>query len=396
MGEDKAKEKLKEGLRMIITTLLILNILFWTVLLTDAYIGYRSLQRLEDIDSIDQDGPLVSIIVAARNEESAIIESFQTLLKQNYPKIEWIVINDRSTDNTGFLLETLHKKNQDVTVINIKDLPNGWLGKNHALYQGYLNSKGKYLLFTDADVHFHPETVSKALHFIEKQGVDHITITPNLYAKGFWLQAFIAFFLFGFSFFKRPWRANVDQSKIGMGIGAFNLISREAYEKIGTHKEIAMRPDDDLQLGYKVKAHGLRQRVATGISYVKVTWYETLKDALIGLEKNTFAGLHYRVSMVFVAVVGTFLSHVLPFLTLFTSDTLQLFLSITTILLIFLLYYQVTTRMTSFSLIHFIVFPITALLFIYSILRSSFLTFKRGGIVWRGTKYSLKELRKNQ
>ncbi|QOR65376.1 glycosyltransferase [Cytobacillus suaedae] len=379
-----------------ITTLLILNILFWTVLLIEASIGYRIIHRLEEVEPKIDDGPLVSIIVAARNEEAAIVESLRSLFKQKYSSIEWIVINDRSTDRTGPLLDNLQKENNRLKVIHIEELPSGWLGKNHALYQGYLCSKGKYLLFTDADVIFQPETVSKAVHFIEKQGVDHITISPNLYAKGFWLQAFIAFFLFGFSFFKRPWRANVDHSKIGMGIGAFNLISREAYETIGTHQEIAMRPDDDLQLGYQIKSYGLRQRVVTGISYVKVTWYETLKDALIGLEKNTFAGLHYRVSMIFVAVIGTFLSHVLPFLTLFTTNVLQLVLSIITISLIFLLYWLVTKRMTSFSLIHFIVFPLTALLFIYSILRASFLTFKRGGIVWRGTKYSLKELRKRQ
>ncbi|MBP1942027.1 glycosyltransferase [Cytobacillus luteolus] len=381
---------------MIITTLLILNVLFWAALLLEAVIGYRTIARLENIDIDTHFGPLVSVIVAARDEEAAIVESLQSLFRQKYSAIEWIAVNDRSSDNTGQLLDNLTKENLQLKVIHIKKLPQGWLGKNHALYQGYQQSKGKYLLFTDADVIFHPETLSKALYFIQKQNVDHLTISPNLFAKGFWLQAFIAFFLFGFSFFKRPWRANVDHSKIGMGIGAFNLISREAYEKIGTHKEIAMRPDDDLQLGYQIKANGLRQRVVTGISYVKVTWYETLKDALIGLEKNTFAGLHYRVSMIFVAVIGTFLSHVLPFLTLFTTNALQLFLSITTILLIFLLYRLVTRRMTSFSLIHFIVFPLTALLFIYSILRASFLTFKRGGIVWRGTKYSLKELRKRQ
>ncbi|MBE4910397.1 glycosyltransferase [Bacillus luteolus] len=379
-----------------ITTLLILNVLFWAALLLEAVIGYRTIARLENIDIDTHFGPLVSVIVAARDEEAAIVESLQSLFRQKYSAIEWIAVNDRSSDNTGQLLDNLTKENLQLKVIHIKKLPQGWLGKNHALYQGYQQSKGKYLLFTDADVIFHPETLSKALYFIQKQNVDHLTISPNLFAKGFWLQAFIAFFLFGFSFFKRPWRANVDHSKIGMGIGAFNLISREAYEKIGTHKEIAMRPDDDLQLGYQIKANGLRQRVVTGISYVKVTWYETLKDALIGLEKNTFAGLHYRVSMIFVAVIGTFLSHVLPFLTLFTTNALQLFLSITTILLIFLLYRLVTRRMTSFSLIHFIVFPLTALLFIYSILRASFLTFKRGGIVWRGTKYSLKELRKRQ
>ena len=377
-----------------ITALLVLNVIFWLIALIEAVIGYRTIYRLEDITANNQYEPLVSVIIAARNEELSIKRSIQSQFQQHYKNIEWIAINDRSTDKTGEILDCLQRENEKLKAVHIKDLPKGWLGKNYALYQGYQHSNGDYLVFTDADVMYHPDTIGKAVTFLDQQNIDHLTVSPNLDATGFWLRAFVAFFLFGFSFFKRPWMANVDSSKIGMGIGAFNLITRDAYDKIGTHKAIAMRPDDDLQLGYKIKKLGLRQRIVTGITLLKVKWYDSLKAALIGLEKNTFAGLHYRLSMVFIAMAGTFLSHVLPFITLFSARKLHLFLSIITILLIFSLYILVTRRMTSFSPFNFIAFPFTALLFIYSIGRASFLTFKRGGIVWRGTKYSLKELRK--
>ncbi|WP_374049767.1 hypothetical protein [Neobacillus sp. PS3-34] len=163
---------------------------------------------------------------------------------------------------------------------------------------------------------------------------------------------------------------------------------------MGTHKKIKMRPDDDLQLGMKLKRAGYRQRIATALELIEVEWYDSLKEALIGLEKNTFAGLNYRISMVIFAVVGTFVSHVLPFFTIFMPDRNISLLSFANILAIGLLYWMIIKKMTRFSPFMFLVFPLTGLIFIYSIIKASFLTFKRGGIVWRGTKYKLSELRK--
>ncbi|MEH7491905.1 glycosyltransferase family 2 protein [Neobacillus sp. 3P2-tot-E-2] len=375
-----------------LTVLFSLGILVWTVFLIDGLIGLQKIDALDTEDCLEN-GPLLSVIVAARNEEYQIRDSILSQLAQTYRNVEWILVNDRSTDATGLLMDDLQKEDQRIKVIHIEVLPEGWLGKNNALYQGFLKASGKWLLFTDADVKFEKEAFAKALHYFEKHKLDHLTAAPNLSAKKFWLKSFIAFFLFGFSYFKRPWAANNPKSKIGTGIGAFNMVLKEAYSNFGTHEMVKMRPDDDLQLGMRMKQAGYAQRIATGLTLIEVEWYGSLQEAFIGLEKNTFAGLHYRVSMVFFAILGVFITNVLPFITIFSSDKIVALLSLGIILLSGIHYMLVIKKMTIFSPAMFLVLPVTALLFIYSIIRASYLTYKRGGIMWRGTLYKLRELR---
>jgi glycosyltransferase involved in cell wall biosynthesis len=375
-----------------LTVLFSMGILVWIVFLIDGLIGLRKIDALEDADKLEN-GPLLSVIVAARNEENQIRTSILSQLAQTYRNVEWILVNDRSTDSTGLVMEELKKDDQRISVLHIEGLPKGWLGKNNALYQGFLKASGKWLLFTDADVKFEKEAFAKALHYFEKHKLDHLTVAPNLSAKTFWLKSFVAFFLFGFSYFKRPWAANNPKSKVGTGIGAFNLVSKEAYSSFGTHEMVKMRPDDDLQLGMRMKQAGYAQRIVTALTLVEVEWYGSLQEAFIGLEKNTFAGLHYRVSMVFFAISGVFITNVLPFITLFSSDKIIVLLSLGIILLSGIHYVMVIKKMTIFSPVMFLVLPVTALLFIYSIIRASYLTYKRGGIMWRGTLYKLRELR---
>lgn len=375
--------------------LAIITCVFWLVVLIDAFIGMKKLESLEDVtvDSTHHT-PLVSIIIAAKNEEKHIKASIETQLTQTYENIEWIVVNDRSTDETGTFMEELARKDSRVKVIHIEALPKGWLGKNHALYKGYLASKGEYLLFTDGDVYFKEDTVAKSLHYFIENNIDHLTLTPDMNVKPFWAKAFITFFLFGFSYFKRPWKANDDQSKVAIGIGAFNMLSREAYEAVGTHKNIQMRPDDDLMLGVSVKKLGRKQRIVKGQTHLDVEWYSSLQEAMNGLEKNTFAGLFYSYSMVLFSLSGIFLSQVWPFLALFlTSGPTQLIYFLTVVLL-FLVYQQTANVMAKGAVKYFIVFPFSALLFMYSIARATFLTIIRGGIIWRGTFYSIEELKK--
>ncbi|MEH7437317.1 glycosyltransferase family 2 protein [Neobacillus drentensis] len=375
-----------------LTILFSLGILVWIVFLIDALIGFRQVDSLENEEGLET-GPMLSVIVAARNEEKQIKTSILSQLQQTYRNVEWILVDDRSTDETGKILDELMKEDPRVKVIHVKELPEGWLGKNHALYKGYLQASGKWLLFTDADVKYKKEAFAKALHYAERHQLDHLTAAPNLHANHFWLKTFVAFFLFGFSYFKRPWMANNPKSKIGTGIGAFNLVSKEAYESFGTHERLKMRPDDDLQLGMKMKKAGYQQRIVTALRLIEVEWYGSLKEAFIGLEKNTFAGLNYQVRMVFFSIFGVFVTNVLPFLTIFSANKTLAFLSLGNIVTSGILYVLIIKRMTVFSPVLFLVFPITALLFIYSIIRASLLTFKRGGIVWRGTTYRLSELK---
>lgn len=375
-----------------LTILFSLGILVWIIFLLDGLIGLRKIDPLEKEEDLEL-GPLLSVVVAARNEEKQIAASILSQLDQTYKNVEWILVNDRSTDTTGAIMEELTKKDPRINVIHIDKLPEGWLGKNNALYKGALKASGKWLLFTDADVKFEKYAFAKALHYFERNDLDHLTAAPNLSATRFWLKSFVAFFLFGFSYFKRPWLANHPKSKIGTGIGAFNLVLNDAYKAFGTHEKVKMRPDDDLQLGMKIKKAGFKQKIVTALHLIEVEWYGSLKEALVGLEKNTFAGLHYRISMVIFAILGVFITNVLPFVTIFSGNKTVALLSFGNIVLCGVLYVIVIKKLTLFSPLMFLVFPITALLFIYSIIRASLLTFKRGGIVWRGTTYRLSELR---
>ena len=373
--------------------LLSLTLFIWMVATFDADIGFRKLDSLEKAKGTET-GPLLSVIVAARNEENRIKQSIQSQLGQTYQEVEWILVNDRSEDATGRMMEELKEWDSRVRVVHIDRLPDGWLGKNYALYKGSQHASGKLLLFTDADVMYSEDAFARAVGYFEEHSLDHMTAAPDLSAKSFWLKAFVAFFLFGFSYYKRPWLANNPKSKTGIGIGAFNMITREAYKKIGTHEQIRMRPDDDLQLGAMVKQAGLRQRMVTALTLIEVEWYPSLREALAGLEKNTFAGLHYRISMVLFSIAGVFVSQVVPFFSIFSNDSLIALISALNILFLAVLYTMVTRKMTRFSPWLFLALPFTALLFIFSIIRASYLTFKRGGIIWRGTKYTLSELRK--
>ncbi|KGP73324.1 glycosyltransferase [Pontibacillus yanchengensis] len=375
--------------------LMIILALFWVVALFDAYIGLRRIPRLETLAS-KPSNEKISVIMAAKNEENAIEKSITSLMKQTYPNLELIIVNDRSTDDTG-LIANRYATYENVKVHHVETLPDDWLGKNHALYQGYTIATGDYLIFTDADIEYKPNMIEKTFSLLLQEKASHVTVAPDLEAKGMLLKGFIAYFLFGFGFFKRPWTANNDTSrKGGMGVGAFQLLSKEVYELVGTHKAMANRPDDDLYLGQQVKQNGHKQRLVTGLKHLKVEWYPTLRNAIKGLEKNTFAGLHYSWLFALFAITGTLISQVLPFLVFFVFEGITKWISLLVIVLIYALHSLTTKKLTTYSLPIVILFPLQALLFTFTISRAVLLTYYQGGITWRGTFYPLSSLKKQK
>lgn len=364
----------------------------------------RQFSGWRDSVSVSPDMPLVSVIIAAKEEESSIADTVKHLLGQTYPKLEIIAVNDRSQDATGRRLDELRRWSESrdgiavpLRVIHITSLPSGWLGKNHALYQGYLQARGKYLLFTDADVQFDPNTVTDAVRYLQEQHADHLTLAPRMIARGFWLKAFVQYFFFTLCLFIRPWRVNDDlQHRHGMGVGAFNLITRRAYERIGTHKAIAMRPDDDLQLGRQVKRARLRQRLASGTHHISVEWYHSLKDAVRGLEKNIFSGFSYRLSIAALGVIGQLALFLFPFAGVVLASGWAAAGFGASILLMLAVYFLLIRSIVGESRAEVLVLPVTVALLCYIVVRSVWLTNRQGGIYWRGTFYSLKELRRMQ
>jgi cellulose synthase/poly-beta-1,6-N-acetylglucosamine synthase-like glycosyltransferase len=162
--------------------------------------------------------------------------------------LEVIAVNDRSTDRTGEILDELMTRYPyRLRLTTVESLPGGWLGKTHALYIGATLTTGEWLLFTDADVIFSAECADRAVRYAIDNGLDHLTLPPEIVCRSVLLRSFVAAFTLVFEMTQRPWRVGDPQAKEHVGIGAFNLIRKDAYEKIGAHRAIRMRPDDDMK-----------------------------------------------------------------------------------------------------------------------------------------------------
>jgi cellulose synthase/poly-beta-1,6-N-acetylglucosamine synthase-like glycosyltransferase len=355
------------------------------LLINGKKIGYLNLQPAVDIE------PAVAIIIAVRNEEADLEKALQSVCNLNYANYRIVVLNDRSTDGTAAILETFTGKYSQLTVTHITTLPHGWLGKNHALYQGYLNSTEEWMLFTDADVEFHPDTLSKAAGYVTQNKLDHLCILPEVVSRSEFLNSILGTFTMLFMLQFRPWAAINPKSKASIGIGAFNLVRRTAYEKAGTHNLIKLRPDDDLKLGHMIKAAGLRQEVLAGKGYVGLEWYRNVNQFINGLMKNSFAVAEYNVGKTIGGIIGILVLITLPVpLMLIFGDTTERLMSLA--ILIFQAVFMASPVLPN-KWWHAVMIPFAGFLMAYISAKSAFITLKQGGIYWRDSFYSLDMLK---
>ncbi len=367
------------------------------VKLTEALFAWRLVQPLTAGEYDLSDPPTLSVVIPARNEEQRLEEALRTVLGQEYPGIlEVVLVDDRSIDGTGEIMEHLAAGNDRVVVVRVEELPEGWLGKNHAIHAGTRRARGEWLLFTDADVRFVPDAFRRSVAHAEARSLDHLTMRPGLVLPGYWLESFVAFFYAAFLVHRGYYKANLPSSRTGVGIGAFNLIRRHAYEKVGGYEAFSNRPDDDLTLGNRVKGVGLRQELALGHGLLEVEWYSSLAELLEGVEKNTFAALGYSVPKTAGYVLALPVLMAGPFIAApFSSGATRVFhlgaaaAQVAT--------FAVCNRFLGrrvFSLA--IAYPVCALLFPYVLARSALLALARGGIYWRGTFYPLSLLERGE
>ena len=359
-------------------------------------IGTRRIGHLIESSPLEgDDAPKVSIIVAARNEASNIEAGLQSLLAQDYPKFEIVAINDRSTDSTGQIIDGLAYDDDRVEVFHVHELPPTWLGKNHALEMGARHATGDWLLFTDADVVMDPSVLRRAIHYATENQIDHLAALPRILMPNWFLDAFVITFGVYFTAYFQPWRVKNPKSRCYVGIGAFNLIRAEVYRGIGTHKAIAMRPDDDVKLGKLVKNHGFRQEMLYAPRLMHVPWYGSLREVVVGLEKNAFSGVDYKIWMIVLSSAVALVMHVWPFVAVFiTSGTTRwLNVAIVACLLVLCLDAAIHYRYRWWCAF---AFPLTVLVFVFIQWRAMLLTIRNDGIRWRDTHYSLTELKENQ
>jgi glycosyltransferase involved in cell wall biosynthesis len=336
--------------------------------------------------------PRVSIIVPARNEQADIAQTLTQLLALDYDNYEVIAVNDRSTDRTGEIMDRVAAGTK-LKIIHITELPPGWMGKTHAMWSAGKQATGDWLLFTDADVLFKPDALRRALTYGEAEHADHVVLFPQMIMKQAGEKMMIAFFQTLFVFGHRPWKVADPKTKDHMGVGAFNMVRRSVYEQVGTYERLRMEVLDDMKLGKVVKESGYAQRNVFGEDLISLRWATGAMGVVNNLTKNFFAILSYKWWLTLISFVGLAGLNLGPFLGVWLAHGWARLPYGLALLGMFAIYVGMSRR-SSVPAYYFLLHPVSTILFLYTLMRSMILTLSQDGVVWRGTKYPLDELRK--
>jgi len=370
--------------------------LFWLTHGLRVLYGALYLPRLQNCGvASDEDCTSISLLFAARDEEEKLPAALETLSALDYPRLEIIAIDDRSTDATSRILAEHTKKDARLRVVRVNELPKGWLGKPHALQKGYEAASGELLLFTDADVQFLPDTLRRAVSLFHERKLDHLTLLCGLVMKGFWEKLVLTFFAVVFQLSTDPQRVANPRSRSYVGIGAFQLVRRSVYLAAGTHRKLALEVVDDLKLAKIVREAGGRSCVGMAQEHVTVRWHAGFANIIRGVTKNFFAAAGYRISLVLAHCGIIFLACLLPFVSIaFLHGWARIFAAIA--IGISVLFQGCVGIVMKAGAVYGITQPIGAVVYLYMVFRSTAVTLWQGGVVWRGTFYSLEELRRGQ
>jgi len=353
----------------------------------------------EEFEDAPATGPSLTVVVPALNEEATVGECLERLLAQEYDPLRIVAVNDRSTDGTGTVMDALAAKYPErLRVVHIVELPDGWLGKTHAMATAAaLEPKSEYLLFTDADVLFRKDALRRTMKFVVESDADHMVTLPTMILKRWDEAALIGFFEVCSLWAARPWKvADPEAKRDAVGVGAFNLLRRSAYEQVGGYEALRMEIIEDLGIARRVRRAGLRQRVAFGRDLVSVHWAAGAMGVVDVLTKNMFSAFGFRM-FVLLGACGWLVGFcVLPAAGIAASYwLLGLLLPGLLTIAAMTTVYLAMGKYSGISAWNVLLTPFAAVLLMYTLLRSMVTTLRQGGVIWRGTFYPLKELRRH-
>ena len=368
--------------------------LFWVAYGLRVAYGALQLPWIKDFAAApDLNCPRISILFAARDEEEKLPCALATMMEIDYPWLEVVAVDDRSTDATGQILDEFAKTHSRLRVVHVDKLPKGWLGKPHGLQKAYEASSGEWLLFTDADVRFKPDVLRRVVSLLKTRDLDHLALLGEIEMVGFWERVLITFFGLGFHLAANPSQVSNPRSSRYIGVGAFQLLKRSAYEASGTHQRLAMEVVDDMKLGKIVKEAGFRSGCAVAEDFVTVRWHAGLGNLVRGVTKNFFAGAGYDLRIVAGQLAGLVMMNILPFAgVVFGHGWIRALSAIA--VMIALGFHVGVAWVMRVSPLYALTHPLGAAIFFYMLLRSTVVTLWQGGIVWRDTFYPLEELKK--
>jgi chlorobactene glucosyltransferase len=346
--------------------------------------------------------PLISIIVPARNEERNIIACLEGLVGQDYPDLEWIVVDDRSSDSTlailqNFVSRTNPGDSSKVQIISGGDLPQGWAGKPHALHQGVAHARGEWLCFVDADTFATPLLISSTYQAAKNSSADMLTILTDQQLGSFWEKVIMPLVFTALSVGFPADRVNDPSKPDAIANGQFILIRRGVYEAVGGHKAVRSEIAEDKALAVLVKGQGHRLVLADGRQFARTRMYTSLPEIWEGWTKNIYLGLQDRLWLLGVgALTGLVGALFLPlwtalcFLWALSSGSWMAYLALSQSLLLwsYLVFQRVKAcRALQINSWYALTLPLGALVFTSMMFSSAFKVISGQGVTWRGRSY---------
>jgi cellulose synthase/poly-beta-1,6-N-acetylglucosamine synthase-like glycosyltransferase len=391
----------KAAAQWVATSSWILALLWWRKALQ----MLRGMPRLTDLTQIDKeslpplpasDGPHLTVLVPACNEEESIEATLRSLLASTGLRLEIIAVNDRSTDRTGermdaMAAEAVKNGPHTIEVIHNETLPEGWLGKPHALKLGTDLATAPWLLMTDADVTFAPDALERVLRAALWKGADHLAVLPTLTRMGFAEAAMEGTLQSLAGWAVRFWRVEDPKARDFFGVGGFTLVRSNVLKAVGGIERLRMEVVEDVGLGWLVKRAGYRSSITFGPGLVRIHWIRGFFGLVTILEKNGFAGFRFNLGFLAAVCLGLAVDAVVPLAAMATGKwgLAGGLLTYGAIALTF----QANRRMNGVSPWTAVLFGPSAAVLAWAFARSAVLTLWRGGVVWRGTLYPIKELR---
>lgn len=265
-------------------------------------------------DPILEDAPWVSICIPARNEALNISACILSALASNWPRLEVILVDDRSEDETVALAKKAANGDPRFRIISGSDPPEGWAGKPWACSRAAKEAKGAWLLFIDADVLIHPDAVRTAVFLSQSRELDLLSFFGTWTLLGFWERALIP--VVGWLI-----RGSIDLSKVNgrgsqqaFGNGQFMFFRRSSYVSIEGHKAVFDQVLDDVRMAEAMKRSGFATEMRPAYWTFKVRLYRSLAEIISGYTKNLFEGMGRKPMMGVGAAVFIFIGTVFPFL----------------------------------------------------------------------------------
>ncbi len=389
---------------MLLAIYVVATCAIWLLCFAGFVWNVRRVPRLEDelrdVPERVETWPRLSVIVPACNEADQIEAALRSLLAQDYPALEVIAVDDRSIDATGEILDRLARIDSRLRVRHVETLPDGWLGKVNAMHQGVRLASGEWLLFTDADVHYAPGALRRAVGYAQRTGADHLALMPHFELAGFWLAVAVRTFGLLLFLLARAGSVNTPGSKTPFGVGAFNLVRTDLFARTRGFEWLRLEPGDDVGLGMMVREAGGRTRLAFAEQDLSIEWYPTVRAMFAGLEKNTFGpGAQYSVWRLAVMVLALVLLTIGPAVGLIGGFLTGRHVLVGASLLVLATHVAASfmlVRERRSEVVSLLLLPVGMLIFVAMLVRSSLKCLRTGGIDWRGTHYSLEQLRAGQ